>query len=844
MFQNNNGAIVKRLATKSFKANRNRNVFAILTLALAAFMITSVLSIGSSYKKTNELQQLRLIGTNVHAALTNPDEMQMDILQTELSDYVKDVGISQRLGSITNTGLNDALLGLVWLDETEWKNHRLPTVSDVVGKYPTVENEIMMPTWALEKLGIQEPKVGMTIPLSYRLSTTENTQTKKFILSGFFRDYSQTRTDNRGAVYVSEAFCGNTGIPLENGGAAMLRLRNTENVQSVCDSIGDKINLKEGQNFEIVPLYQGSGNSLGILTAAIILFICISGYLLIYNVLYISVSKDIRFYGLLKTIGTTKKQIKRMVQWQVFKLCGVGIPCGLIAGAVTSFGIIPMTLRMMFPTIADANMQISFSPTIYIWAAVFTILTALIGSLKPAKIAGIISPIEAIRYTESKNSKKQKYKTKNGSKLFSMAWRNVFRNKKSAVITFASLFFGLTTFLLITGLLSSLSAENFVKDWGESDFVETYDIAKTENEPITETMAKEIEKIKGVNDIRITTALPAEKSRIVDVTYAPDVFSDYIMSFASNPNIKSSVDFSDPKVKEQYTENFYGYIYGIDSRYVEELNQTLDNPIDITQFEAGNLVLLSEVLDSNGNCVFPSGKGIQIRSPYTEKMVSYKIASGFLSSDFQSTRGNTRGAAPNMFISQSAMMQLVDLPSIFRVDMNSSGKDDAKILEQLKSITAGNSNITILSRYEKAEEIREYLVTTRVLGIGLSTILFLIGLMNFVNTMYVSVTVRHREFAVLESIGMMKKQMKKMLVYEGLIYAVITLLLVGGIGSSILHAAFLPLKSVASYAVFTYPSFTMGTISILILLVCIIIPLISYKTTASKSVVQRLRSAE
>ncbi|MHB8061069.1 MAG: FtsX-like permease family protein, partial [Ruminiclostridium sp.] len=131
-----------------------------------------------------------------------------------------------------------------------------------------------------------------------------------------------------------------------------------------------------------------------------------------------------------------------------------------------------------------------------------------------------------------------------------------------------------------------------------------------------------------------------------------------------------------------------------------------------------------------------------------------------------------------------------------------------------------------------------------VLGEGLSVILFLIGLMNFVNTMYVSVMVRHKEFAVLESIGMMKKQMKKMLVYEGLIYAVITLLLVGGIGSSILYAAFVTLKSVSGYAVFTYPSSSMAAISVLILLVCIIMPLISYKATASQSVVQRLRSAE
>lgn len=845
MFQNNNGAIVRRLALKSFNTNCRRNMFVILTLALTAFMITSVFSIGSSYIKTTELQQLRLMGTNVHTALTNPDENQMNILQTKLSDYVANVGISQRLGSVANTEGNDALLGIGWLDQVEWEKHRLPTVSNVAGKYPTEENEIMMSTWALEKFGIQEPEVGITISLPYRLSTSKVIQTKVFELSGFYHDYSQTRTNNKGSVYVSKAFRDMAEIPLTNGGAAMIRFTNTENVSGMCEKIGRKLSLKGNQSFEIVPFYQNSSSSLLWLLGIVILFICISGYLLIYNVLYISVSKDIQFYGLLKTIGTTKKQIECMVQRQVLKLCGIGIICGLIVGTATSFWVIPTALKIISPATTDMDIQILFSPVVFIGAAAFTLITAWIGSMKPVKKAGIIEPVEAIRYTESNQKRKTTSKSKNGGKPLAMAWRNVFRSKKSAAITFASLIFGLTTFLLTNGLLSSLSAENFVKDWGESDFVVTYDITKAGNEPITGIMVDEIKQINDVEDVRITTALPAEESlHAAEVTYNPDVFSDYILSFASNPDVKGSMNFSDPKVRECYTKNFYCYIYGIDARYVEELNRTLDSQIDITQFESGNLVLLSEVLDQNGNSVFTPGKKIQIKNPHTNEMVTYQIAPGFLAFDFQSSRGSTRGTAPNMYISQSAMENLVDKPSIFRVNMQSNGKNDAAILAKLKSIASGNSDLIILSRYEKTEEIRGYLLATKVLGVGLSVILFLIGIMNFVNTMYVSVTVRHKELAVLESVGMMKKQVKSMLVYEGLIYAAITLLLTGVIGTGVLRVAFMLLKSVASYAVFAFPTFSMAAISMITLLMCIIMPLIAYKTTASQSIVERLRLAE
>ena len=845
MFQNDNGAVIRHLAARSFKSNCRRNIFIILTLALTAFMITSVFSIGGSYIKTNELQQLRLMGTNVHAALTNPNENQINILKTEMTDLLADVGISHRLGSIEINGDKDALLGIGWIDNIEWEKHRLPTISNVVGKYPESENEIMMPTWALEKLGIQDPKVGMTITLSYRLTTSQVVQNKAFQLSGFFNDYSQTRTDNKGSVYVSKAFHEKAGVPMTNGGAAMLRFTSAEDISGMCEKIEQELSLREGQSFAIVQLYQNSSSSFLLLLGILIFFVCICGYLLIYNVLYISVSKDIQFYGLLKTIGTTKKQIKRMVQLQVFKLCGIGSICGLIMGAITSFWIIPMALKILFPAATDMDIQISFAPNIFIGAAAFSFITAWIGSMKPAKKAGNITPIEAVRYTESNQIKKKKSKSQNGGRPFAMAWRNVFRNKKSAAITFASLIFGLTTFLLTTGLLSSLSAENFVKDWGENDFVITYDITKVDNELISTSMIDKIKQINGVKDVRVTTAFPPEKSiHTVDVVYDKNVFSDYILSLASNPEVKGGPDFSDLKVRERYTKSFYGYIFGIDSRYVEEINKNLNTPINITQFEAGKFVLLSDIVDQNNHSVFTPGKKIQIKNPTTNKMVTYEIASGFLASDFQSTRGSTHGTAPNMYISQVAMNQLIEKPAIYRVSIQSNGKNDAEILTQLKSITSNNDNLIILSRYEKAEEIRGYLLSTRVLGIGLSAILFLIGIMNFVNTIYVSVTVRSKELAVLESVGMMKKQVRNMLTYEGLIYAVITLLLTGAIGTGILKAAFILLKSVASYAVYAYPTFSMIAISGITLLICMTIPLMAYKATERQSIVQRLRSTQ
>jgi putative ABC transport system permease protein len=302
----------------------------------------------------------------------------------------------------------------------------------------------------------------------------------------------------------------------------------------------------------------------------------------------------------------------------------------------------------MLPKTTDMDIQISFAPIVFIGAAVISFVTAWIGSMKPAKKAGAISPIEAVRYTVEDLIKKKSRKSKHGGKPFTMALRNVFRNKKSAVITFASLIIGMTIFMLTTGLLSSLSAENFVKDWGESDFVVTYDFGKIVKKPISISLVDKIKQIKGVKNVRTTTAFPFE----TEVVYDPDVFSNYILSFANNPEVKGGTDFSDPEVRQRYTENFFGFIYGIDTEYVKELNHKLNTPVDIAQFESGKLVLLCEVLDQTGSSVYTPGKNIQIKNPATGKNVAYQIAPGFLDAGFQSTRGSSRGTAPNMYISQ------------------------------------------------------------------------------------------------------------------------------------------------------------------------------------------------
>lgn len=830
-FENDTDSVEKKLAKHSLHREWQRNLFAIIALTLTAFMITATFCIGFSYFETFKLQQIRLMGTTADAGITNPTEDQLAKLSE--SSLVLDMGMQQRLGSVDTKQIQNARLGVVWLSETEWEAHRLPTISGVVGNYPLNKNDVMLPVWALEQMGISDPQVGMEIVLSYQIGDNYEYISDTFLLSGYYTDYIAARTNNRGYVYVSTAFKNSINVPLDNSVSAMIHFRDNDDIEKNCAKLQRMIDFTEKQTFEIVPSGQANGESLILAVIVLAVFISFSGYLLIYNILYISVVKDVQFYGRLKTIGTTKKQIRRIIYKQVIKISCIGIPVGLLLGAVVSFGVVPYFLNMMYSTNSDVGTKVSFSPLIFIGAAMFTFITAMIASMKPARIAGSVSPIAALRYTVA--STKTGIRNRRKIKLSIMAWSNVFRNTKSTILVFASLFCGLSLFLIVTGLLHGLSPENFVRGWGESDFAITYSIHEN-GDLISDEMVSEISQLDGIRNLRLTYA--ASPQVTTDVMYDDTVFHDFLMSLDG----VSGLDFSDPERFEAYQQNFFSGVYGIDSAYLEEINKTINSPVDMTAFEQGNVVLLSQMVDSDGNDLIQPGQEITIKTQNGQH--TFIVANGFLDADFQAGRGNERGTAPDLYISQAALQEFFPQYRVFRVAFDTDGHQDESILQELKLITASSSDIDIMSRYERREEMQDYLVTANVLGTGLSVILLLVGVMNFVNTMVVSVSTRRHELAILESVGMTKRQIKRMLSMEGCCYWGVSLFLVATVGSAIYIVLYVIFNRLASYAVFTYPSIPLVLVAGLVLLICFIVPIWTYKSDIKLPVVERLRKTE
>ena len=234
------------------------------------------------------------------------------------------------------------------------------------------------------------------------------------------------------------------------------------------------------------------------------------------------------------------------------------------------------------------------------------------------------------------------------------------------------------------------------------------------------------------------------------------------------------------------------------------------------------------------------GQTITVVGEYGEH--TFTVANGFLDADFQSGRGNERGTAPDLYVSQQALKKLSKETKIFRIAFDTVDSSyDKEIIAQLQSITALSSGIDIQSRYEKQQEMAGYLLTSRVLATGLSAVFLLIGIMNFINTMVVSVNTRKHEFATLESIGMTKKQIRNVLLWEGGYYWSISFLLLATLGTAIYIPIYSVFRKMVPYAAFSYPVIPLLSVAAIVLLVCFVTPVITFKQGVKESVVERLR---
>jgi len=446
----------------------------------------------------------------------------------------------------------------------------------------------------------------------------------------------------------------------------------------------------------------------------------------------------------------------------------------------------------------------------------------MIGTLKPASVASKISAIEAVRYTESGTDFKSK-RSATRNKVASMALRNAFRDKKRTCVVVLSMFLGITIFLSVTSMLTALKAENFLRDYVTHDFsIENSNPFNTMgddvkisqiNQEITDTIGT----LDGIDNLFYTTI------GLMTLDYTPD-FYDYI-----DEKLKEFGVSKDEKIT-----SLWGFVIGIDGDDITQSEDNANFQFDVEAFNRGEFALFEA--DAIENLL--DIKTITVDINESGESVDIKM-NGFVSREFMRTM---MSFGPNIFVSKQYLKSISPgTPPIYRASFDADDALESAIDERLAQYFNGNYSYSYESRLQIMKDFNSMKQSINIIGNGVSLVLASIGVLNFVNIICTGIMTRRHELALLESIGMSKKQIRKMNLLEGLWYFLITAVLSSTAGSGIAYAMVALFKHQATYAVFEFPLIPLIITLTIILAVCVITPAIAYKTICKGTAVERLR---
>ncbi|MBD5470459.1 MAG: ABC transporter permease [Lachnospiraceae bacterium] len=823
--------MIRTLTNRSFQKNKGRNLVAALAIFLTTMMFTTLFTLAQSMGQNITEMYLRQSGTMAHASTKQITDAQIE--QIAAHPDVVSFGKSIVAGIAENERLAGRQLEIRYgSDQYAKDSFAYPTT----GKMPETKDEIALDTLILERLGVPL-ELGQTVTLEWQ----EGPST--FTLCGWWEGNLSVYAS---MAWVSEAFvleaCDNASAPKEGQilGLRMMGITFSDNknidekVETAlrdCGIIDVEFNTNLAYTAEVqysifqenLPMYGG------------MLLVFLAGYFIIYNVFQISVASDIQFYGKLKTLGTTTKQIKKIIYGQGNRLSLIGIPIGLVTGYLLGSVLVPM----LIPN-TEIEVTTSVNPIIFVDAAIFSYVTVLISCMLPARLAGKVSPIEALRYTDAPdNVQKKRKKTKNGASLYGMAWENLWRNRKRTVMVLCSLTLGLVLMSYFYAKNASFDVEKYLMDLTVADY-EIHDTTG-KGQAISNTLLADIAALGTVEatgrlyfgEVELTLSEQAKNN--LRAFYTDERLKDYASYDPSFPSWKEQFDYVLDGGKNTYT------IYGADGLILEAAasqNYILNGAFNAEKFAEGMYCLaIGPSTDPSDTLpTYSVGEKVQIADREFEVMAVVRPLQPMVSG-----------------VSQ----QVFDLPLVIPADIfqefwpdynlrkfyfdvaDETMEDAYALLTDYQQTTALGMNI--VSRQSMAEQYEAETRALAVMGYAISIVIALVGVLNFVNSMVTAIISRKREFAMIQSIGMTKRQLCQMLMFEGGYYAGMTLIasyLLGAVTVGVIVRAMVE----GGFSTFHFTLLPLVCCTPILVILAVLLPYVCFRNLEKQSIVERLRA--
>lgn len=556
----------------------------------------------------------------------------------------------------------------------------------------------------------------------------------------------------------------------------------------------------------------------------------------------------------------------------------IGIPLGLAVGYGIGKWALPFVLS--FSDYNGADNTLRFHPWILVFSAVFSALTVLLSSRKPAKIAGSISPVEAVKYTEAglqgkaAGRKKKRRATRKRFSAVSMALSNLGRNKRTTFVVITAISFSMILLSIIMTAVGSFRIEQFIEQRITGDFL-LGNINLTSSSP------------RG-GDVEIAPEYLALADAQAGIEKRQEMwirFRTYLKVDEKAREQLRQLDAEGKMKRDRYSvENvdkllrgemsMQGFCYSYSEELLSEL-QVLEGTLDIEKFRSGNYVLLTRILGADWlpseEQVYHPGDTVTLEM-YTENSTFREITN---------ESGETIDVIyENLEEKEYEVMAIVDIPSCmdlqrhasngcdvvlpfremeeetagyenseeaalcwqkFMVSYEVADEEQAVFEAAVKSYADSHSTVGYLTKENLRKEFDNMVTVIAAVGVSLAAVTAFIGSLNFVNAIVTGILSRRREFAMLQSIGMTEEQLRRTLVCEGGAYIVIAGSISLVVGSALSYLIVNALNHMILFFEYRFQIWSFVIMIPILALVAVLAPVAAYKNLQKKSIVERLR---
>ena len=790
-FENDTSAVEKKLASRSIKADKRRSVFVILTITLAVCLMGTLCFLYSA-------QQLKTLD-----GILGQYQAGCGGLTREEVTRLADAGKFEKWGCTVEAGTarhEDSVLQVSYVSP---EMIDLMGYGEIAGAYPQAENELCVERTFFRYFGLSG-EVGQTVALD--LGDGEKSYTVTGILEAendsriFTVWIPETAVEPESPYELRFRFAGSKGME-----PAQLRADMEQFFAEM--GIPEDRTFYSSSYFGMVDLYLGNG--MEVYAAALLIAVVCA--IVIYNIFYISVMGKMREYGRLKVLGTTPRQLKRVVKRERRFLTAIAIPLGLVCAAGIALIAVPGYWSW------GDNLRSA------VVVSLLTYGTVLIATRKPMAMAGKVSAIEAIRATAYSQQQGPSVSRQLHRRLTMprLAWMNFSRNRRKAFVTALSL--SLTGILLLC--VSAYANSVDVKEMAQSQFgdrsqylLQYEDFAGREfvemqrENPLGRTLREELSALPGVEYVTAYSLTCVE-----------------IPAISAIPGNSEHEPFVVRGISQKDMAEMYGG------------SGVLEGTADYRQ-----------LLDGDGILVCPAGSALKeiYRTGYqVGDTVTLSCYNG------QSKTYTVMGIVQDVQIGSSSHFFILPeeelsalYPEIadFTGYVNLHTEQDSDQLRRAVFGAVSDQRVAISGLDDLSAELERGLRGELARDYGILVFIFVFSLINLANTLVTNLLARQQEFGVFQSVGMSDRQLSNMLSFECLYYVGITLLVTLTLGTVCSLAVCRVFDRIGMFGKLTYhfPALQVLLFGAALLLVQGVFSACAVRYTRRLSLVERIKAVD